>query len=336
MLSLLNTFKMREKRKENKVLSLYETCIKFVAININLVENLSLFPSLIGEEIFKYCLKLGRLDLNTDETVDSLRLFINAYGNDFISSVKCPNLIFLSEFEEPFEVLCVPLTKLDLTGCKIGNCSSLLSSFHEFKNLEVLILEGNELSDPGFRKMLLPMKVYKKGFESLKHLNVCKNTLTLYSISSILKLPKINELLITVPKALETYQQIMKSLQSQNFVENDIQCNKFSNITNEGWGAQIMSQWQNKLSEYELREKSLPCTTSALFYNFSTISPKFPPENFDISLNKFFIKNNESESPSEKCDPHNAGENESQPKKKITFQDIEAEIFDISLLNQYK
>lgn len=66
--------------------SLFNTCLTYVSKHLPYVESLQHFPQLVAEKLLSH--SLSSLSHNTKCTLRALRLFVDAYGVDFMTSFK--------------------------------------------------------------------------------------------------------------------------------------------------------------------------------------------------------------------------------------------------------
>lgn len=72
--------------------SLFNTCLKFIANNMELVESLVGFPDLIGEELFRTVERTQQLTLNNEKTmkmmlVGNTNCYCYSFYSNFLSSM---------------------------------------------------------------------------------------------------------------------------------------------------------------------------------------------------------------------------------------------------------
>ena len=108
-------------------LTLREICVHFVAANIHFADSLEGFPSLIGKEIFDFCIKLDQFQTPTEEAGNILSLFCDAYEEDFLVEMSCFRLRHINLEEVlPYILHFKHLQKLDLFGCSLGDDHDIL------------------------------------------------------------------------------------------------------------------------------------------------------------------------------------------------------------------
>lgn len=66
--------------------SLFDTCLKYISTHLAHVESLQHFPQLVAEKLLSR--SLPSLSHNTECTLRVLRLFVDAYGVDFMTSFR--------------------------------------------------------------------------------------------------------------------------------------------------------------------------------------------------------------------------------------------------------
>lgn len=108
--------------------SLLTLCVRFVAININLVDSLVDFPEVVGKSLFDAVVASGSVDKPSSSASTILQLFTDAYQEAVLDKLSfkgvhqviTPNLELWQSFSY--------LKKLDVADCKLGDHHELLSS----------------------------------------------------------------------------------------------------------------------------------------------------------------------------------------------------------------
>ena len=84
-----------------KLKSLFNLCIDFIAENAQDLESLENFPIDIGVQIWQACCKLRLQNKpSSDETVQILRTFCDAYQGEILEKCKLSDLLVLNNYEE--------------------------------------------------------------------------------------------------------------------------------------------------------------------------------------------------------------------------------------------
>lgn len=159
----------------NKI-NLFEMCLRYVAINIDLVDSLIGFPSLMGKILFDECVKLNRFDQKIDKFQSRLNLFSQAYPDQVIESLSLTNQTITCLL--PVISLSY-IIHLDLTDCGLGGLVdiNLVECLKQSAHcLETLRLRDNCLTDTYIQKFTLPQRLGYVNFEKLRVLDLSKNT----------------------------------------------------------------------------------------------------------------------------------------------------------------
>ncbi|MPC38227.1 Leucine-rich repeat-containing protein 42 [Portunus trituberculatus] len=154
---------------------LFEQCVKYITRHIGWVDTLQGVPDIIGERLWKGCVENDSFLHNDADTHRGLMLFVNAYGIEFMESFKCKDPYLLTEYCECLTVMCVTVTHLDISGCQLGNNNDFLRAIVNMKDLKVLNMSRNELSDGGFRLLLARHRMFQEGFQLLQYCDVSQN-----------------------------------------------------------------------------------------------------------------------------------------------------------------
>jgi len=108
------------------VASLFDICIEFIANNIVSLDSLIDFPDTVGKKIFESVVKNNVLLLATDDDCKKvLQIFDKAYGPVLMEELRIENCSIL---EYHIGSLCSfnCLTKLDISGCQVGDSHEVL------------------------------------------------------------------------------------------------------------------------------------------------------------------------------------------------------------------
>lgn len=236
--------------------SLFDICVKYIARNIAMVESLNGFPEIIGERLWTSCVESGHFLDDNDVTQYCIRLFVEAYGGEFMESFGCGSPQLINEYCESLTIMCVSVTHLDVSGCRLGNSNDLLRAIVNMKDLKVLNLSRNELSEDGFRLLLARYRMYKEGFQVLETCDVSENIVSLKTLNTFLKMSQLRNIRVSVASSLKM--KVPKFV--QDWTANIKKC-KFrilppdqviaSSIITKGLAAQIISVWEGKVAEWE-------------------------------------------------------------------------------------
>ncbi|XP_037779060.1 leucine-rich repeat-containing protein 42-like [Penaeus monodon] len=293
--------------------TLFEICLDYVAGKINMVESLEGFPEVVSEQIFDKCLSLGSFSQNDEASERAITLYVDAYGNDFMSAFKCENPRIMSEYGECLAVLCLSVTHLDLRGCALGNKSDFLKVFVQMDHLRVLNIAQNELSDEGFRLMTACHKMYRKGFEALESLDVSENRVGMKVLKSLLSLPQLKNIRVSIAHSLKNFQprfthEWTETMDRLGFklLPRDIEF--AGHITTVGWGSKIIAAWLKEIEELERIRQEKVLKKSQGFYSQSIkraelafTKPRTRIETYETYTYMKRRKENAVSSPGEKC-----------------------------------
>jgi len=101
--------------------SLFELCLIYVSSNVQNVDSLVGFPSMIGEKIFAAVRNRRILQTFADRDCASvLQVFDKAYGSLLLEEMSIRSLSVLEQHAESFSAFS-HITKLDVTGCMLGD-----------------------------------------------------------------------------------------------------------------------------------------------------------------------------------------------------------------------
>ena len=110
------------------MLTLFETCLNFISVNIVHVDTLESFPELIGQKLFECCTGTGELNSLNSSSITTISKFAQAYtglicSKLHISRVRPQSVPFLSEL-----VHHLSLTELNLNNCALGDDHPVLEA----------------------------------------------------------------------------------------------------------------------------------------------------------------------------------------------------------------
>jgi hypothetical protein len=222
-------------------INLFDMCLRFVALNFDLVDSLIGFPSLIGEMLFSECVKCQKFNAKKEfKTVEShLNVFAQTYPDLLIESINLankklvlPNILVTISYCQ--------IRRLDLSGC------NLMSSFSNSSNLvdhlksssvylEYLNLSDNNLDENFIKKFTLPQRLGYVNFDNLSTLDL-RNNKSIKVSNSILKYftkyERLNQIFCDAEKDL----QLVKST---TFNYKNCSCDSFNlinlKVDNKGW-----------------------------------------------------------------------------------------------------
>ncbi|CAL4117584.1 unnamed protein product [Meganyctiphanes norvegica] len=241
--------------------SLLNLCIKYVSLNMHLVESLVGFPDIIGEQIFEACITNGQMEEDSPATGHAIALFGEAYYGLFMDSLECHSLDMISEFGECLVGLAMHVTHLNLSDCHLGNGSEFLRVFMDMPNLETLNIAGNDLDVEGFKLMFTRYKVFKNGFESLQVLDISRNKVNVNIVRIIVTLPYLKKLKVSMCDEINNenknnVEEWTKSLKKARFEISSGKIEDDNIVFNSGWGKRLLEHWNSKMLEWqEIKKK---------------------------------------------------------------------------------
>lgn len=168
----LNTASMIGFLKPGAKFNLFSMCLDFIAANIDAVESLDEFPSLIGEIIFKRCIELQKF-----KQVQNLKLFVSAYPEHICETVDLSyrdlfNYTHFLSVITPCRIVELNLDNSDITSSGLNLFDLLKASSCA---LQVLSLRSNNLNDDYLRKITLPVRIGQVRFERLRRVDLVDN-----------------------------------------------------------------------------------------------------------------------------------------------------------------
>ncbi|XP_063858434.1 uncharacterized protein LOC135099811 [Scylla paramamosain] len=272
---------------------LFDQCVNYIARHISWVDTLQGIPDIIGERLWKGCVENESFLDNDADTCRGLKLFVDAYGRKFMESFKCKDPYLLNEYSECLTVMCVTVTHLDVSGCQLGNNNCFLRAIVNMKDLKVLNLSRNELSDSGFRILLARHRMFQEGFQALQSCDVSQNIVSLKTLNTFLQMPELRSICVSVASSLKT--KVPKFL--QQWTANIKKC-RFrilpldqmipSSVITKGLGAQVISVWERNVVEWGAARLRKAEQKSKSFYapilkqcNNHVFKPETDSEEFD-------------------------------------------------------
>ena len=226
--------------KEGKLLSLFLSCVKFVAKNLHLLESLQGFPGDIAKVIWQTA-----IEEKCQISVDSLDIFCGAYPDEFMPRINICDIRLLDKFELDIGVLLRHSTEIDLSGCPLGDGHDLLCEFYSFPMLKSLNLSKCEITDKGMRTLFLPMF----GFPSLEYLDISRNKICSKSLMRLGKLEKLKLFVISCEE--KNLAEMDKSLKL-TFRRRRPELKMFKN---QGWAIKLLQKWEETLKVKAQKKK---------------------------------------------------------------------------------
>ncbi|CAF0709790.1 unnamed protein product [Brachionus calyciflorus] len=205
------------KPENGKKINLFQMCLHFVAKNLEMVDSLVGFPSIVGELLFDECIRIGKFDKNL--TISSLvqkyvRLFADAYSDIFIESLTLSTRsASIIATVLPIVSLC-NLKELCLRDCNLvkileskdWNLCDLLKNSEN--TLEILDLSSNNLNDNFIQKFTLKQRIGLANFSKLSILDLSNNfgiRVENNTINLLLKYANLNCILVSIVKKVNFY-----------------------------------------------------------------------------------------------------------------------------------
>lgn len=184
---------------ENNIPSLQNIVLHYVVKNIENLESLEDFPQTLGEEIFRTCLKEDLFIHQNKCSEAAFCVFLDAYGSEMLSKFmgKRVSRNYIAKFGDFLSRSLRFVTELDMSECSIV-ADELLAAFGGFRNLTVLDLSGNYLSEEGLRLLLARQKVFGDCFQNLQHLYIRDTNMPSRYLQTLLKFPKLEYLEFSV------------------------------------------------------------------------------------------------------------------------------------------
>ncbi|XP_040028002.2 leucine-rich repeat-containing protein 42 [Gasterosteus aculeatus] len=248
--------------------SLFDIALLFVADNIHHVDSLVDFPEQIGDRLFAAA-EENRVFLNADISPKALRLFGDAYGEMVLGSLCLRNRFpLLHERMDEIKTF-HSLKSLDLFGCRLGDNHEIfqhLTSGSLASNLVQLFIGGNSLSDVGLQRLTAPIRMLRKGLDSLQLLDVSYNPITVRALGYLTCFPKLENLdasgtSLKLGSGLKT---TIWDLLGLIYSEKPLDTFDHSRCKTEGWAEQVVNQWETNSSQMPKLKKMDESRTSAL------------------------------------------------------------------------
>jgi len=105
----------------DSVLTLFDLCVVYVSTNVQNIDSLAGFPEIIGEKIFAAVRNRRILQMFADhDCALVLQVFDDAYGSLLLEELNVKSLAVLEQHVDSFSAF-RHITKLDLTGCTLGD-----------------------------------------------------------------------------------------------------------------------------------------------------------------------------------------------------------------------
>ncbi|KAJ0058836.1 hypothetical protein NL108_001085 [Boleophthalmus pectinirostris] len=247
--------------------SLFNIALLFVADNIQHVDSLVGFPEQIGDRLFA-AVEENRIFSNPDISSKAMQLFNDAYGDLVLRSLCLRNRFPL--FHEKMNEIKTfhGLRTLDLFGCRLGDAHEIFQHLTSslMTSLEQLFIGGNSISDVGLQRLTAPVRMMKKGLDSLKSLDISYNPVTERAFRYLTCLPKLEKLDVSgtgmkvgpgLKRCIHDYLGLIHS-------EKPLDDFDHSKCKTEGWAEQVVNQWETCGTQMPKLKKLEDSRTSAL------------------------------------------------------------------------
>lgn len=243
--------------------SLFNMCLKFMTINIDLIDSLVGMPEIIGEQLFSYMIKEkifnfeiskdGSLSANDLFKVRKLAVFGEAYNDLILKSLTLDGVPLNFNF---MPLICnfQFIVELDLSGRKLP--SELFSIVATFACLEKLILQDTKLTDECVTKLTLPYRIYKENPQSLEIVDIKNNkNVSNGSLELLLNFKNLKLLNLTGTSVSLNFELVYELKQFGWQISRDEPT--YSYPINSGWAEPIISflRQKNEINEYEPKTK---------------------------------------------------------------------------------
>ncbi|XP_015232068.1 PREDICTED: leucine-rich repeat-containing protein 42 isoform X1 [Cyprinodon variegatus] len=248
--------------------SLFDITLLFVADNIHHVDSLVGFPEQIGDRLF-VAAEENRVFLNPEVSQKAMKLFCDAYGDMVLGSLCLRNRFPLLH-ERITEIKTFhSLKSLDVFGCRLGDDHELfmhLTSPSLSSSLTQLFIGGNHLSDVGLQRLTAPIRIMKKGLDSLELLDVSHNPISEMAFRYLKCLAKLVKLDATGTNVkLDTgLKKTMWDVLGLIHSEKPLNIFDHSECKTEGWAEQVVNQWETSGCQMPKQKKMEESRASAL------------------------------------------------------------------------
>ncbi|XP_033838401.1 leucine-rich repeat-containing protein 42 isoform X2 [Periophthalmus magnuspinnatus] len=247
--------------------SLFDIALLFVADNIQHVDSLVDFPEQIGDRLF-VAVEENRIFSNPDVSPKAMKLFSDAYGDLVLRSLCLRNRFPL--FHEKINEIKTfhGLRTLDLFGCRLGDAHEIFQHLTSslMTSLEQLFIGGNSISDVGLQRLTAPVRMMKKGLDSLKSLDISYNPVTERAFKYLMCLTKLEKLDVsgTGMKLGPGLKRCIRDYLGLIHAEKALDDFDHSKCKTEGWAEQVVNQWETSGTQMPKLKKLEESRTSAL------------------------------------------------------------------------
>ncbi|XP_048106873.1 leucine-rich repeat-containing protein 42 isoform X2 [Alosa alosa] len=247
--------------------SLFDTCLLYIADNVQHIESLVGFPEQMADRLFTAAEEKQKFS-NSETGLRALQVFCEAYGDLVLRSLCLRNRFsLLSEKLEEIKTF-QSLQCLDLHGCKLGDGHEIFEHLtsDQLGSLSQLSLGANCLSDPGLQKLTAPVRVMKRGLQNLKLLDVSYNPISERAVGYLACFRKLQGLDLS-ETLIKPGMSLNKLLWSKmRLVPSDTPVAVFNHscCKTEGWAQEVVNQWE--VNGAKLPEKDIKPRTNALHF----------------------------------------------------------------------
>ncbi|XP_062411012.1 leucine-rich repeat-containing protein 42 isoform X2 [Sardina pilchardus] len=248
--------------------SLFNTCLLYIADNVQHIESLVGFPEQMADRLFAAAEEKQKFS-NSETGLRALQVFCEAYGDLVLRSLCLRNRFsLLSEKLDEIKIF-QSLHCLDLHGCKLGDGHEIFEHLtsDQLGSLSQLSLGANCLSDPGLQKLTAPVRVMKRGLQNLKLLDLSYNPISERAVGYLACFRKLQglDLSETLIKAGMSLNKLLWSKMRLVPSDSPVAVFNHSCCKTEGWAQEVVNQWE--VNGAKLPEKDIKPRTNALrFY----------------------------------------------------------------------
>ena len=245
--------------------SLFNMCLKFLSVNIDLLDSLVGLPEIIGEQLLSYMIhnnvfnfqSTGYLSPFDRLKIKKLALFDEAYNELLLRSLSLTNIHENFDFM-PLLHCFQNLVELDLSGRTLSD--DIFSLLSKFSCLEKVILQNTGLNDKSVIKLTLPYRMYKDNPQEIEILDISNNNdITNESIELLLTFTKLKTLNLTGTSVSMNYLLVYELKQFGWQISRDEPT--YSKPKTIGWAEPIISQLGGE------KLKTPNCSKAAKFYS---------------------------------------------------------------------
>jgi len=268
-------------KQENNPLSLFDYCLTFVAVNIKNVESLDGFPEPVGEQLFRKVISVGGMEFSDVSCFPALQLFIDAYDDVVLSELNFSGLKFTSSLIAHYclktvSTLSSSLRSLDLSDCDIESQDPVLGHIASMKQLKVLNLQRNKLTDESIHTLTTPNRVLQRGLTHLEvfilagNRQVTERSLGQLCLLRSLQVVDVSATAISVRTAAAVGRRYSMT----------VRCEGYSScVESRGWAAEVVSGWRSTFQRALLNKLSRQQASKARqFYSKSSALPMLAPD----------------------------------------------------------